>query len=171
MAELTPFPTAMSEPTTAPETTEIQISEAEKIRAALNLPADQFKLGDRVFSIHDLPYDDYIAFVALSQPLVEVLINKVAGRNRAISVPGIELKPEDINIASIVTTLGKVLPDMVCLMCKQSDPTVTVAEVKTLGRTPFALAVAVFKQIKQNGMIRDFADFFVQLTTMLKQTQ
>jgi hypothetical protein len=145
------------------------ITEREKIRAATNDPAlasDQFQLGERAFPIVDLPYDDYLLFVSHLQPVIEAMVNKVA-QKKGISLPGIDLRA-DFNTNLLLNMCGKTLPEMVCIMCRQSDPGMTVKEVKDLGRKPTVLAVAVMKQIKQNGIIKDFVDFFQHLMPLAK---
>jgi hypothetical protein len=57
---------------------------------------------------------------------------------------------------------------MVYLMCLESDPDMTIAEVKKLAKRPTVLVTAIMKQIKQNEMIKDFADFFTQVLSVLK---
>jgi hypothetical protein len=162
--------------TTSPESTEAlptsapTLTEQDKLRAALNLPADQFALGDRVFNIVDLPYDDYIHFVNYMTPFLELLVSRVSQKFTTVQVPGIEIKPETFNAASLITSVGKSLPEMVQIICRQTDPDITIAEVKRLAKKPTVLAVAVMKQIKQNGIIRDFSDFFGQVVGAMKET-
>lgn len=160
----TPAPEVSSDPITP-----VVITEVEKTRAALNLPTNQFMLGDKVFTISDLSYDDYLRFIQFAQPLIETLISKVVtSRNTGIKIAGLNLSPEQINIGSLIQTLGNTLPEMAQLICKNTDPDITVEEVKKLAKTPFPLANAVFMQVKQNGMIKDFSDFFGLMTKALK---
>lgn len=146
-----------SEPTNAPV-----LTDKEKIRAAVNLPADQFQLGDRVFEIKDLPYDDYITFVAYVSPLIDSLVSRIAA-NAPVAIPGLQLSGTTFSALSILTLCKDALPKMVCIMCRQTDPSITEDEVKKLAKRPVVLANAVIKQMQQNGIIKDFTDFFGQM--------
>jgi hypothetical protein len=156
------IPTASDIPTTAPV-----IPQQKLIRAALNLPADQFQLGDRTFNIHDLEYDDYLLFIGHLTPLIEVLAKKVAEKH-GVSIPGMDITPESINPTNILRVCGDILPEMVRIMCKYTDPNITVDEVKKLAKKPLPLALAIIKQVKQNKMMEDFADFFGLTMGMIK---
>lgn len=143
------------------------LTEQDKIRAAVNLPAGTFTLGDRTFEIKDLPYDDYIAFVGYISPLIDTLINRVAVKN-ALGLPGIDIDPTQLNTLHVLSMCKDTLPKMVTLMCNQTDKDVTEAEVKRLAGRPTVLANAVMLQMHQNGIIKDFTDFFGQMVKTLK---
>lgn len=142
--------------------------------AALNLPADQFQLGDRVFNIVHLPYDDYLLFVEYIAPFLDAigtrLIGEKLGLSTGVSLPGIELGTA-INATAIIRMCGKQLPEMVQIICRQTDPTITVEDVKRLAGDPTPLIGPIIKQIVHNGIIQKFASFFAQLTTILSSTQ
>jgi hypothetical protein len=144
----------------------VTLTEQDKIRAAVNLPAGTFALGDRTFDIKDLPYDDYIAFVGYIAPLIDTLINRVAVKN-TLGIPGIDLDPTQLNTLSVLTMCKDTLPKMVTLMCRQTDPNITEEEVKNLAKRPTVLANAVMLQMAQNGIIKDFTDFFGQMVKTL----
>lgn len=144
-----------------------QPTEQDKIRAAVNAPADTFKLGDREFQLHDLPYDDYIAFVGYVSPLVDTLINRVKGKNTA-GIPGIDLDVTQFGAIQILQFCGGSLPEMVRLICKQTDPDITVEDIKKLAGRPTLLATIVMRQMAQNGIIQDFTDFFGQMVKTLQ---
>lgn len=158
-----PTPEATSDtPTNAPT-----IPQKELIRAALNLPADQFQLGERTFNIHDFEYDDYLLFLSYLTPLIEALAQRMAAK-QGVSIPGMELSPSALNPQNILQVCGKILPEMVQIMCKYTDPTITVADVKKLAKNPFVLVTAVMRQIKQNNMVKQFSDFFALTMGMIK---
>jgi hypothetical protein len=152
---------------TIPPIEEPVLDSRDLIRAAVNLPAGQFQLGERVFEIHDLSYDAYIAFIAYLTPLIEHVVQKIAG-GQGVSIPGIELNNSLFSASNILSLCSKELPEMVHLMCLESDPDITIAEVKKLAKRPTVLVTAIMKQIKQNEMIKDFADFFAQVLSVLK---
>lgn len=154
-------------PDGATQTSEPSISEQQLIRAAVNIPVDKFQLGDRVFDIVDLPYDDYIFFVSYMAPLIEILVTHLSSTGD-LRIPGINLSAEYVTPKLLLEMCGTTMPDMVHLMCKQTDPSITVDEVKRLARRPTALATAILRQIQQNGMVKDFADFFAQVSQVLK---
>lgn len=121
------------------------------------------KLGERTFPVLDLEYDDYVTYMALMEPLLQAVVTAVASR------VGVEFGSE-ISPQSIIKHCAKVLPEMVRLSCKASDPDITVEEVKRLGKTPFVLAAAALQQIVQNNMVKDFQDFFGQIAPLMKET-
>lgn len=156
--------TILSTDSDAPVTS---LTQRDVTRAAVNLPAGQFALGERIFDIHDLSYDSYIAFIAYLTPLIEHVVQKIAG-GQGVVIPGIDLSTSLFSATNILSLCGKELPEMVQLMCKESDPTITVEEVKALAKRPTVLVSAIIKQIKQNEMIKDFADFFAQVLSVMK---
>lgn len=144
------------------------LSDSQIMAAATNNPAlspDEFQLGNKTFKVMHLPYDDYIVFLGYLQPFLEGL----TGRNKAkeVSLPGIGII-DAIEPSALIRFCSKNLPEMAVLVCKQSCPDITVEEVKKLGENPFALASVVLKQVAKNGMIRDFASFFKQITPLLR---
>jgi hypothetical protein len=143
------------------------LTEDQKIRAAVNAPADTFTLGDREFKLYDLPYDDYIAFVGYVSPLVDTLINRVKTKN-TVGIPGIDLDVTQFGAIQILQFCGASLPEMVRLICKQTDPDITVEEIKKLVGRPTLLATIVMRQMAQNGIIQDFTDFFGQMVKTLQ---
>lgn len=142
------------------------LTQTEIIRAATNDPAlstASFKLGDREFPIVDLPYDDYITFLSLLQPLFESFATAITGQTLPNS--------ESMTPASILRYCAKSLPEMVQIMCRQTSPDITVDEVKSLGRNPFVLAAAVLKQVEHNKIIEDISDFFGLIAPMINRAK
>lgn len=144
-----------------------KLTEQDKIRAAVNAPADTFVLGDKTFEIKDLPYDDYLQFVGLVSPLIDVLVNRVKTQMSA-TIPGIDLDTTKFNAAQIIQFCGSTLPEMVHIICRQTDPDITVDEIKRLAGRPTVLANIVMQQMIQNGIIQDFTDFFGQMVRTLR---
>lgn len=154
-------------PTLSVVPTEPTLSSFDLTRAAVNLAAGEFTLGDRVFPIKDLSYDAYITFLGYLTPLIEVVVQRVTGQAN-IPLPGIDLEPSLFSPSNILSACSKQLPEMVQIICAASDPTITVDDVKALGKKPTVLASAVLQQITQNGMIKDFSDFFAQVLSVVK---
>lgn len=149
---------------------EPKLAEAEVIRAATNSPElsrTEFKLGDKTYKVIDLEYDDYLLFVSLLSPILDVFISKITSKPN-ISVPGINVPVEQVSVASIIKYSAQNLPEMVRLICKATTPDITVEEIKKQGRSPFKLATIVLLQIMQNNIIQDFADFFVQIAPLIR---
>jgi hypothetical protein len=138
-------------------------------RAAVNLPADEFMLGDRIFKVVDLPYDDYTTFMGYIAPVVENICKKIILSRTGVELPGgINVEASSFAAFDLLQVCGKYLPEMAHIVCKQTDPEITVEEVKNLAKKPLPLAHVVLKQIIQNGMISDFKDFFGQMIGLLK---
>lgn len=139
------------------------LSQTEIVRAATNDPMlsdDSFTLGDRTFQIVDLAYDDYIMFFTYLQPLFESFASGITD--------GVISTGANFSVSDLLKHCASSLPNMVCLMCRQTDPYITAEDVKKLGKNPFVLAAAVLKQIRRNRMIEDISDFFEQILPLLK---
>lgn len=140
------------------------LSQIDVVRAATNDPLlsdRKVRLGEREFTVVDLEYDAYLEFMAYMKPLLECALSAIPG----VAGAGVS---ELLTPASLVSYCSKELPQMARLVCAQTDPDITVADVKRLGKTPFALAMVVLAQIEQNDMIRVVKDFFVQTAPLLK---
>lgn len=150
---------------------ELVISDRELARAVTNSPAlsdDQVQLGDRVFTIIDLDYDEYVLFTTMLKPLLEVLFARMAG---APTVPGIDLADGLTSVDGIMRFATKDLPEMARLVCSKTDPTITVDEVKKLAKNPFKLSEVVVAQILRNNIINDFSTVFIQLRRLIPTTK
>lgn len=142
-----------------------KLKAVEVIRAATNSPelsTIKVKLGEKEYTVVDLPYDDYIEFLAHLQPLIEGLLSKLA------QAKGIEFNAESLTTSGLLKYCSKALPEMARLCLKQTVPTITSEEIKIAGKTPFALAVVVLKQIEQNKIISEISSFFVQMAPLLR---
>jgi hypothetical protein len=150
-----------------PIPTEPQLTSAEISRAATNSPAlslEEFNLGDRNFKIVDLSYDSYVEFLTLLSPLIESVFGSIAS---ASGIPGVNVDANAFNVSSIIKHCAKTLPQLVQLICNQTED-ISVDEVKRLGKTPMVLGGVVLKQLQRNNIIKDFADFFAQALPVLK---
>lgn len=112
-----------------------------------------FTLGDRTFPVKDLSYDDYIEFVRLARPIVT---GAVAG----FDLMSGDFNPLALDYEALLELAGKELPKMAWLCCRQSDPKITVDQVKALARRPYPLIDAVLVQVKHNQMVNELKDFF-----------
>lgn len=146
------------------------LSTTELAAAATNSPElskDEFRLGEKTFKIVDLKYDSYVKFLTLFKPILSGIASGMASKG-GLPIPGIEL-PNEGQIFDHLITFGLTdLPEMVRITCNQTDPTVTVEQVKEWGGDPFTLCAIVMKQIARNNMIARFASFFVQALPLMK---
>lgn len=141
------------------------LSKKEITRAATNDPELSEKvvtLKGREFKIVDLPYDEHLKFLTGLEPLIE-------GISGALTGDGISAE-SSFSLSTIVKYCGEAIPEMACIVCKQTDSTLTVDDVKNLG-SPIKLASLVFTQIEQNNMIDEIADFFVQSLQLLSRAK
>lgn len=149
------------------------LTKVEVIRAASNDPllsTDKFTLGDREFTLLDLGYDDYMKFLTLFAPLFDGIFKNVAQKQAAkeTGLPGLDTPSlSDVPITTIITYCADNLPQLAHIVCKQSDPKITVEEVKTLAKTPMKMVEIIMLQIKRNNIIKDFADFFQQILPLV----
>lgn len=144
-------------------------SEREINLAATNNPAlapDEFTLGDRKFKVMNLRYDDYICFLGYLRPFLEG-IGKSLVSNRGVQVPDITINSSMLDAGALFTFCINDLPDMVRIVCKQTDKTVTVEDVKDWAGEPFILCEIVLRQVARNNMIGQFASFFAHLLPIL----
>lgn len=142
-----------------------EVTAIDTARAFTNSPtlsSNTVTLGDREFTIVDLPYDDYVQFLAHLQPLIEGLVSKLA------QVKGINFSADGITGSAILAYCLKSLPEMVRLSLKQTEPDLTIQEIKKLAGTPFKMANVVLKQIEQNHIINEVSGFFVQVAPLLR---
>lgn len=140
-----------------------ELTQQEIVRAATNSPelaVDSFELGGREFKILDLPYDDYLKFFALLEPL----LSGVAGQLTAFRIGNVD----GLSVKDVIKYCGQQLPEMVRLICVQTEPHVTTKDVKDWARSPFSLASIVLKQVAHNKMIEDVTDFFASLLPLMK---
>lgn len=147
-------------------------TKAETARAATNSPLlspDKFKLGDVEFTIKDLSYDDYMEFITMLSPVIDTLFSKVAERN-GVSIPGVQINTSSISIKAIFDYCANDLPEMAHIVTRQSQPDLSVEEIKNLGKTPIMLAQIVMAQLKRNNVIAEMADFFRLLQPMISST-
>lgn len=140
------------------------LSQADIDRAATNDPAPSpsFTLGNREFKILDLPYKEYIRFFSHLKPMVGAVVGAIAMSR------GVPMGTPAFDSMSLITYCSDELPEMVRIVCAQSDPTITTEEVMELGKTPFALARVAAMQINRNNMINDFMDFLKETLPLLK---
>ncbi len=150
------------------------LTQEQIIRAATNSPAlaeDQFVLGDRTFKIIDLQYKSYLAFMRHLQPLVKML-GELLLREDSILPEGLSLNIQDAPLAKIFEGLldycGETLPEMVALICQQTDKTITAEWVEEHAQSPLQLAGIAMQQVAQNNMVEDVVRFFVLLRPMQK---
>lgn len=143
---------------------EPNLSKQEIVRAATNDPSLSQKivlLGDREFPIVDLPYKDHILFLAKLQPLLEGL---AAGVASTLKVP---LPGAGLTAAGLLKYCMESLPEMACIVCRQTDPTITPEYVMEKAKSPIQLATIVLKQIEHNNTLTELSDFFVQVIPMI----
>jgi hypothetical protein len=142
-----------------------ELTKQDIVGAALNdslLSRDTFQLGDRTLPIKDLSYDQYSKFIILLAPLADTLIAKTTGLTTKL--PDLEdLDTSMFSISDLIVLCGEKLPDLALICVQASDPTITMATMKELAKTPFNLAHIVIAQIARNNMLKDFSDFFQQL--------
>lgn len=143
-----------------PVTTEL--NKEDIMRATTNAPTENaVVLSGRSFPLYDLPYDDYFSFLVKLQPLLESVVGKLT------SFKGVDVPETAFNVGGVLQYCGEALPELVQIVCKQSDPTITINEIKRLAGNPFRMASVVLAQIQQNRMISDFADFFGQILPLV----
>lgn len=147
-----------------------KVTKEEAALAAINILSNYtVTLGDKEFKVVNLSYDDYIKFITLLTPMLETFFGSIA------SVSGVRLAPSSgvLSPGALIKYAGDVLPELACIVCNQTDPSVTVNDVKLWAQQgepkgPFKLAEVVIKQIEQNKIINDFASFFAQMLPMIK---
>jgi hypothetical protein len=139
------------------------LDQKEVIRALTNDPVlsdIEVELSGRKFKIVDLPYNDNCVFLTLIAPLLEAFSSRVMGGNDSAL--------DSFQPSALLKYCSESLPQMAHIVLRQTDPTLTVEDVKTLGKSPFKLASVVLAQITHNKTITDLMDFFVQAAPLWK---
>jgi hypothetical protein len=158
----------MSEtPTTVSVESKPELTDRELVRAATNNPllsSNKVKLGEREFTLVDLPYDDLLAFLQLLEPLIQMLVGTI----RSFSSDDKLGLIEGLSVTNVLKYCGKELPEMVQICLKQTDEDITVEEIKKLGKSPLKIAEIVRKQVEQNQLVEQVTDFFAQILPMMK---
>src|SRR5574343_997869 len=108
------------------------------------------------YKLVHLPYDDYVQFMALIEPVIGTIINIINSGEFALT-----------GNAGIIKGLLTVLPELVWLSLKQTNSGITLAYIKSNTKSPTELFNIVIAQVKHNDMIKDFSDFFAQINTMM----
>lgn len=145
------------------------LSEKEKVRAATNDPSlaeHSLTLGDKTFKIVDLEYDEYLLFLTKLAPLLKAMASGMlgaAGKDLGIDAD----RSPALSAVAVIEYCSSDLPELACIVCRATDKTITVREVKRLAKNPFLLAKLVLLQIQQNRMIGDITDFFEQMFPLL----
>jgi hypothetical protein len=146
-----------------------KLTDRQKIAAAKNEWGKTFTLGEgenaRQFELKDLPYFDYIEFVQLVKPVIEIVAGTLdlTGKHGEMDL---EFNPANLDFDQIIKIAGKDLPKMAQIICKQSAPGIKSEEVANLARRPQRLLEIVLMQILHHNMIQEFTAFFQRLTTM-----
>lgn len=125
-------------------------------------PGQSFMLGDREFPIKSLAYDDYLEFVDLARPIVEAVANSLELQSES-GDPSIGFNPVNLDFKQLIKLAGTELPRMAWICCKQSDPKISINDVKRLARRPFPLIEIVLLQVKHNELVKEFQSFFPRL--------
>jgi hypothetical protein len=157
---------------TTPKKRTPKLTDSEIARAATNSPAlspDKITVGEYEIALVDLPFDEYMEFVTLFAPALDALVGRVAKSANVPSIPGIVLAGEEVSVAGIFTYCKASLPQLAHIVVRQSQPSLTVEDVKRLFPTPFKMADLVFAQVKRNNIIGEMADFFKQVAPMMKK--
>lgn len=140
---------------------EVKIPAEVAIAAMANDPADAedtFTFAGVEYPVLHLKYKDYMTYLATVQPVIGSVI--------ALLSPKTE---DDLELASIVAALSEVLPALVRISIKQTDPSITTRYIEDNAYSPFELISIVEKQIKKNAMVEDFRRFFGRYQAMMPQ--
>src|SRR5690348_17436484 len=105
-----------------PKKNNTTLTDTDIVQAAVNAPAlatRTFTLGDKEYPVLDLPYDDYIQFLALLQPFLDALTGQVA------KVAGLG-ESQSTSASNLLRYCAANLPDMVQITARQSVPSITI---------------------------------------------
>lgn len=127
-----------------------------------------FTLGTKEFERKDLAYDDYIQFCSLITPLIEKIFSAAKPKVSIEGPNGPELDfdfdTSVIDAKTLVQMGAEALPLLAWLCCRQSDPSISIVDIKKLcGGKPWPLLTIVFQQIKHNKIVEDLCGFFPQM--------
>lgn len=128
----------------------------------------------RTFERKHLTYDAYIEFCKLAYPIITAVGSGLKiGSDKGVM--DFDFDPTTLDYQQLLGMCGAELPRMAHLCCKQSDPKITLEDVKRLGYRPQNLLAVVLAQVKHNDMVKEFADFFPTLvekiTALIPETK
>lgn len=151
-------------PTTAPT--------PEQIANAVRNDHDAFfTLGRggkaRQFPIRDLGYDDYLSFIRLIKPVIESAMGAIELKPNELGEVTMSLGEGNFDVGALLDMADDELPRLALICCRQSDASMTVQQVKELGRRPMDLIEIVLKQAKHNQLVEEFASFFPRIVASL----
>jgi hypothetical protein len=158
------------------EDTALPILDATTIgKAVRNEPSSEFTLTNshtkesKTFTIQDLDYDSYCEFCDLARPIIASVAGAIDMGTSPTGEMKLQFNAAGINYETLIKLAGKELPRMAWLCCKQSDPRIKLEDVKRLARRPMVMLEIVLKQIKQNEIVKEFADFFPRIAGALQE--
>jgi hypothetical protein len=138
------------------------------MQAVRNEARGTFTLGDRVFEIKDLQYDDYIEFCDLARPIITA-VSQSLELNQENGQLDLQFNFGNLDFRQLLQLSKEELPRMAWLCCKQTDPKIKLAEVKRLARRPQTMLEVVLAQVKHNDLVKEFADFFPRMASALNE--
>lgn len=151
-----------------------ELTATDQVKAARNEGYGEFTLTNpdtlesKTFELKHLSYDAYIEFCTLAHPIISAIGTGLAVNNTKTGELSFDFDPTNLDFKELLKMAGDQLPRMAYLCCKQSDPKVTVADVKRLGYRPQVLLNVVLEQVRHNRMVQEFADFFPQVVAKLQ---
>lgn len=152
---------------------------SDQVKVARNEAVETFTLTShdgesRVFELKHLRYDDYLEFCELASPIIAELMGglKPADINGEFKI---DFNPLALDFQKLFKLAGRELPRMAWLICKQTEPKITIDKVKELGDRWQNLLLMVLKQIQHNAMIKELTDFLPlvvgQMTALVEAHQ
>jgi hypothetical protein len=157
-----------------------QLSDETIHNARRNDYGKTFEFGGKTFELKDLSYDDYVEFVKLAGPLVENVVSVIQPvlqqDEKGELIKDFSISLQGLDISGLADLAGNNLPRMAHIVCRTSDPEITVDEVKRLSMKrvskdkpigPFAMIEVVLKQVAHNKMIDEFVSFFPRLGSLV----
>lgn len=123
--------------------------------------------AQREFPLKDLDYDSYIDFCRLAKPIITAVASGMAVKTDEKGEVDLGFNPFDLDFDTLIEMAGENLPRMAWLCLKQSEPKISIGEVKKLARRPQVMIEIVLAQVKHNEMVQEFASFFPRILQAL----
>jgi hypothetical protein len=144
------------------------LTDHDKAFAATNDPAlspQTFTLGGREFKMLFLKYKSQLQFMSHLQPLLKMMATSLG--QTEVTVPELNLGTSGVSFENMISFCANEFPQMVALICQQTDKTITAAWVEDVAESPVQLLFIIMKQVAVNKMVEHIASFFVSIRPLM----
>jgi len=150
----------------------VDLTQKEIVEGMTNDPAfnpDEVTLKDKVYKIAHLEYDDFSKFTSYFEPMLRKILAKMKEiQDTAVTEKKDVSELANVDVMELLKECADNLPLMGQLILKQTQPDITVEEVKKICGDPFTITELVLLQMAKNRMVEKFSAFFPHLMSLIR---